>query len=58
MIGAVVLILVGLVALARFTGGAAGWFTWGQHAHQHASLPWDPGRWRSAQVEADHRGGR
>ncbi len=59
MIGVVVLTLVGLVALARITGGVDGWFTWRRYARQHASLSWrDPGRWRSAQVEADQRGGR
>lgn len=59
MIGIVVVALLGMIALARVTGGAEGWFTWRRYARQHASLTWrDPGRWRRAQVEADLRGGR
>jgi hypothetical protein len=55
MIGIVVFTLVGLAALARFTGGAEGWFTWRLYARQRASMSCDPG---SVQVEADQRGGR
>jgi hypothetical protein len=59
MIGAVVVTLVFLVALARITGGADDWFTWRRYARQRASLSWrDPRRWRSAQAEAEQRGGR